>query len=80
MTHFCVQVRSLVWTSNDKSLYSCGSDGAVYEWNMFDGSRINDVITKKCDYMCVASTQDGKMVYGVGSDGRLKEICNAEVS
>ncbi|XP_046661792.1 cilia- and flagella-associated protein 57 [Homalodisca vitripennis] len=72
-------IRSLVWTASDKSLYSCGSDGAVYEWNMFDGMRVNDVITKECDYMGISATQDGKMVYGVGSDGLLKEICNAEI-
>lgn len=46
---------------------------------MFDGSRMNDVITKHCEYLGLATTQDGKMVYGVGTDGLLKEINNGEV-
>ncbi|XP_054279032.1 cilia- and flagella-associated protein 57-like [Macrosteles quadrilineatus] len=72
-------VRSLVWTPDDRSLFSCGSDGAIYEWNTYDGTRANDVITKQCDYMGLATSQDGKLVYGVGSDGLLKEINNAEI-
>lgn len=74
-----MKVRSLVWTPDDRSLFSCGSDGAIYEWNTYDGTRANDVITKQCDYMGLATSQDGKLVYGVGSDGLLKEINNAEV-
>uniref|UniRef100_A0A1B6CBE0 Uncharacterized protein n=1 Tax=Clastoptera arizonana TaxID=38151 RepID=A0A1B6CBE0_9HEMI len=73
------KITSLIWSASDKSLYSCGTDGALYEWNMNEGTRIVDVITKKCAYTDVAVTKDAKMVYGVGSDGLLKEICNAEI-
>lgn len=75
-----LKVQTLLWVPNDRSLFSCGSDGAVYEWNMFNGNRIHDVVTKKCEYLGITATQDGKMLYAVGSDGLIKEIHYGEVS
>ena len=80
MSSYWKQITSLVWTSDDRKLFSCGTDGALYEWEMYNGQRVGDVITKDCKYTGIASTHDGKMVYGIGTDGLLKEICNAEVS
>ena len=33
------RVRSVVWSSDDQKIISCGTDGAVYEWEVATGKR-----------------------------------------
>ena len=33
------RVRSVVWSSDDQKIISCGTDGAVYEWEVSTGKR-----------------------------------------
>ncbi|CAF4793044.1 unnamed protein product [Pieris macdunnoughi] len=68
------KVTGLAWSANDLTLVSCGSEGAVYEWNMSNGQRVGEVILKTNQFSACAVNNNGKTTYGVGSDGELKEI------
>ena len=34
------RVRGIVWSADDQKLISCGTDGAVYEWEVTSGKRL----------------------------------------
>ncbi|KAL1462695.1 hypothetical protein WDU94_014509 [Cyamophila willieti] len=69
-----MEISSFKWISSDDILLSCGLDGAVYTWNVKDGNRLVDVVTKHCKHHDIDSISDGKLIYTVGNDGHLKEI------
>ena len=48
---------------------SAGKDGAVYQWNLADGKREGEYVTKSCNYSCVRTNGGGNLAYAVGSDG-----------
>lgn len=68
------KIRSIVWSLNDLKLTSCGNDGAVYEWDVEQGTRVGENVLKSCSYNCVACTPDASTIFAVGSDKSLKEI------
>lgn len=74
------KVKSLVWSSDDSKIVSCGLDGAVYEWETFTGKRVGESVLKSCHYTGVAVTPDGKTTFAVGSDKSLKEISDSQVT
>eukprot|EP00762_Andalucia_godoyi_P001507 ANDGO_00191.mRNA.1 hypothetical protein len=49
------KVRSLVWGKDDSRLFSCGVDGAVYEWSVKDLRRDGENVVKTCQYFAVGS-------------------------
>lgn len=69
-----------MWNADDSKLISCGTDGAVYEWNLSTGKRETECVLKSCSYNCVTISPDSKMIFAVGSDGTLKEIADSSVS
>lgn len=73
-------MRSVVWNINDYKLVSCGSDGAVYEWNLQNGKRESECVLKSCSYSGVAISPDSKVIFAVGSDQTIKEISDSSVS
>ncbi|XP_052776281.1 cilia- and flagella-associated protein 57-like isoform X2 [Mya arenaria] len=73
------KVRSLVWSSDDSKIVSCGLDGAVYEWESYSGKRVGESVLKSCQYTGVAVTSDGKTTFAVGSDKTLKEISDSSI-
>ena len=73
------KVRSVVWSADDNKIVSCGLDGAVYEWDTINGKRIGESVLKSCSYTSVAITPDGKTMFAVGSDKKLKEIADSQV-
>ncbi|CAH1775033.1 unnamed protein product [Owenia fusiformis] len=73
------KVRSVQWSADDSKIISCGMDGAVYEWNSFDGKRVGESVLKSCSYTSVAVTPDGKTTFAVGSDRTLKEIADSQI-
>nr|CAD7587153.1 unnamed protein product [Timema genevievae] len=73
------KVRSVVWTNNDQKMVTCGTEGAVYEWDITTGKRVGEIIAKACIFTGVAVTSEGKSSYGVGSDGLIREISNSAV-
>lgn len=72
-------VLSLVWSSDDKYLISSGVDGAVYEWDVETGNRINEVIQKGTEYRSLAIANDRSAIYSVTNTGLLREMCNSEI-
>ncbi|XP_058159756.1 cilia- and flagella-associated protein 57 isoform X3 [Dasypus novemcinctus] len=73
------KIRSIVWNADDSKLISCGTDGAVYEWNLSSGKRETECVLKSCSYNCVTISPDGKVIFAVGSDQTLKEIADSSV-
>eukprot|EP00069_Balaena_mysticetus_P003368 bmy_16613T0 len=72
-------IRSVAWNTDDSKLISCGTDGAVYEWNLSTGKRETECVLKSCSYNCVTISPDGKIIFAVGSDQTLKEIADSSV-
>lgn len=52
---------------------------AVYEWDVINGKRIGEYVLKNCSYTSVGLSLDGKNIYTVGSDRKLKEISDSQV-
>ncbi|XP_014285361.2 cilia- and flagella-associated protein 57 [Halyomorpha halys] len=70
-------IKRLVFGPRDKSLWSCGGEGSLYEWDMDSGKRISDIFTNKNGQFGLAV---GDAVYSVGTDGVLKEVMNGSIS
>ncbi|KAF6344214.1 cilia and flagella associated protein 57 [Rhinolophus ferrumequinum] len=73
------KIRSIAWNADDSKLVSCGTDGAVYEWNLSSGKRETECVLKSCSYNCVTISPDSKIIFAVGSDCTLKEIADSSV-
>ncbi|KAL8584312.1 hypothetical protein ACOMHN_014731 [Nucella lapillus] len=73
------KVRSIVWSSDDSKIVSCGMDGAVYEWDAYTGKRVGESVLKSCSYTGVAVTPDGKTTFAAGSDKTLREIADSQI-
>ncbi|XP_023563654.1 cilia- and flagella-associated protein 57 isoform X2 [Octodon degus] len=73
------KIRSIVWSVDDSKLISCGTDGAVYEWNLSSGKRETECVLKSCSYNCVTISPDAKIIFAVGSDQTLKEIADSSI-
>nr|KAF6504381.1 cilia and flagella associated protein 57 [Rousettus aegyptiacus] len=73
------KIHSIVWNADDSKLISCGTDGAVYEWNLSTGKRETECVLKSCSYNCVTISPDSKIIFAVGSDQTLKEIADSSV-
>lgn len=58
------------------SLWTCGAEGSLYEWDMVTGERRRDIFTNKNGHLGLAVKE---AAYTVGTDGHLKEIINGEV-
>eukprot|EP00736_Rhodelphis_marinus_P001057 Rmarinus@m.11291 len=74
------KVRSVFWSPDDTKLFSAGMDGAVYEWRLKDFKREGENVLKTCNYTCVVCTPDGRSVFAVGSDKKLKELNEAQIN
>ncbi|XP_071351144.1 cilia- and flagella-associated protein 57 isoform X2 [Trachinotus anak] len=73
------KVRGIEWSLDDSRLVSCGTDGAVYEWNTQTGKRESESVLKSCSYTDVAFSSDCKTLLAVGTDLTLKEIQDCQV-
>ncbi|XP_037535006.1 cilia- and flagella-associated protein 57 [Nematolebias whitei] len=72
------KVQCIEWSLDDSRLVSCGTDGAVYEWNTHTGQRQSEYI-KSCNYTGVAFSSDSKTIMAVGTDFTLKEIQDCQI-
>ncbi|CAF1015427.1 unnamed protein product, partial [Adineta ricciae] len=68
------KVRQLVWSPDDARLFSCGMDGAVYEWEVTTSKRLHEAVLKACGYTGLGISADAKTVFAVGTDRKIKEI------
>jgi len=74
------KVKSIYWTQDDTRVVSAGMDGAVYEWQLKDFRRTSENVLKSCAYTCAVCTADARAIYAVGSDRKLKEIADSNVT
>jgi hypothetical protein len=51
----------------------------VYEWDVISGKRTGEYVLKNCSYTSVGLSADGKNIYSVGSDRKIKEISDSQV-
>ncbi|XP_050311353.1 cilia- and flagella-associated protein 57 [Anthonomus grandis grandis] len=72
-------IECMSWSKDDRQLATCGSEGAVYVWDVCESSRISETIIKSNPFTGVAITQTGKEVYAVGNDGHIRELINSNV-
>ncbi|XP_012560110.2 cilia- and flagella-associated protein 57 isoform X1 [Hydra vulgaris] len=73
------KIHCLRWSLDDSKLVSCGTDGAIYEWNTLLFKREGENVLKSCSYTCLAMSPDSRTVYAVGSDHTIKEICDGQM-
>ena len=69
----------MVWSPDDTRLFSCGMDGAVYEWEVATSKRLHEAVLKACGYTGLGLSADAKTVFAVGTDRKIKEIVDAQV-
>lgn len=72
------KVRCLSWSPDDQILVSCGSDGAIYEWNPVTGQRIHEVVNRQVDYTSVTISAQ-KKIWACSTDGQIREIKAGEI-
>merc|ERR1719440_959811 len=74
------KVRSIYWTQDDTRVISAGMDGAVYEWQLKDFKRTSENVLKSCSYTCAVCTPDARSIFAVGSDRKMKEISDSNIT
>jgi len=73
------KVRCLSWSPNDQILVSCGSDGAIYQWNPVKGERINEIVNRGVDYTS-ATIDNQERIWACATDGQIREIKGGEIT
>ncbi|XP_045476478.1 cilia- and flagella-associated protein 57 [Harmonia axyridis] len=73
------RITGMSWTMDDKKLSTCGTEGAVYEWNVTESKRTAETIIKTCPFNDCVVTSDGKSTSAVGKDGHIRELVNSAV-
>ncbi|XP_073812366.1 testes of unusual size isoform X1 [Musca autumnalis] len=73
-------VLSVAWTKNDKYVISAGNEGAIYQWDVENGSRLQEIVQKGTEYVSVCSTfNDPLSIFAVTNSGLLREFQNSEI-
>lgn len=72
------RVRGIVWSTDDQKLISCGTDGAVYEWEVSTGKRLQEQVLKGIQYTSAVMALNGKS-FATSADGVLREIHEGQV-
>lgn len=73
------QIASLAWSLDDKRLVSSGTEGAVYEWELDTGTRLNECVQKGIEYRKVAVTNDMESIYVITDGGLVREMANSDI-
>lgn len=74
------KVEGVAWSDDGTRLISCGADGAVYTWDVSSSNRINEVVTKQCPYLGIATLATGKTNFLTTGDASIKVFQGAQVS
>ncbi|KAK9883072.1 hypothetical protein WA026_001275 [Henosepilachna vigintioctopunctata] len=73
------RITGMSWTADDTKLSTCGSEGAVYEWDVTESKRTAETIIKSCPFNDCNVTSDGRSTLAVGKDGHIRELINSVV-
>ena len=74
------RIRSIVWTNNDAQLFSMGSEGAVFYWDVFKGSRRQEQYTGAMPHTAGVGLSDGSRVFTATTDRVIREVSMGKVS
>ncbi|XP_014102441.2 cilia- and flagella-associated protein 57 [Bactrocera oleae] len=73
-------VLSLAWTGTDKYLISGGAEGAIYQWDVETGTRVQEIVQKGTEYRSVCCTFNEPLsIYAATNFGVLREFQNSEI-
>ncbi|BFG04282.1 cilia- and flagella-associated protein 57 [Drosophila madeirensis] len=73
-------VLSVAWTRTDKYLISGGAEGAIYQWDLETGSRLQEIVQKGTEYVTVScSFHDPLTIYAGTNFGTIREFQNSEL-
>lgn len=68
-------VRSVAWTRTDKYLISGGAEGAIYQWDIETGARLQEIVQKGTSYVSVCCTfNDPMIIYAATNHGTIREF------
>ncbi|KAL1494188.1 hypothetical protein ABEB36_009827 [Hypothenemus hampei] len=73
------KISCMSWSKDDRLLATCGSEGAVYVWDVCEATRLSETIIKSNVFTGVMITQNGKETFAIGSDGHLRELVNSNI-
>nr|XP_023027258.1 cilia- and flagella-associated protein 57-like [Leptinotarsa decemlineata] len=73
------KIRGMSWSHDDSILATCGSEGAVYGWDVIKSNRLTETIIKSNPFKGVSVTRDGKNIFAVGIDGHIRELVNSNI-
>ncbi|XP_023305499.2 cilia- and flagella-associated protein 57 [Lucilia cuprina] len=73
-------VLSVSWTKNDKYLISGGNEGAIYQWDVETGVRLQEIVQKGTEYVSVCSTFNEPLsIFAATNSGLLREFQKSEI-
>lgn len=67
------------WSNEDSILASCGTEGAVYGWDIIRSTRIYETVIKANPFSGVAINREGRNIFAVGIDGHVRELFNSNI-
>lgn len=71
-------VQSVAWTRTDKYLISGGAEGAIYQWDIETGARLQEIVQKGTSYVSVVCTFNEPMIiYAATDKGTIREFQHA---
>lgn len=71
-------VLSVAWTRTDKYLISGGAEGAIYQWDIETGARLQEIVQKGTAYVAVCCTfSEPLIIYAATDAGTIREFQNA---
>ncbi|XP_055921500.1 cilia- and flagella-associated protein 57 isoform X2 [Eupeodes corollae] len=76
----CGNVLSLAWSRDDKYLISGGDEGAIYQWDIETGERIQEIVQKGTEYRALCCTEDPFSILALTGSGFLREFINSEIA
>ncbi|XP_030754252.1 cilia- and flagella-associated protein 57 isoform X2 [Sitophilus oryzae] len=74
------RITAISWSLDDRYMTSCGTEGAVYLWDVIESTRLSENFIKSNPFTGVIITQSGKEVYAVGNDGHIRELVNSNIN
>ncbi|XP_030372781.1 cilia- and flagella-associated protein 57 [Scaptodrosophila lebanonensis] len=73
-------VLSVSWTKTDKYLISGGAEGAIYQWDIETGSRLQEIVQKGTEYLTVCSSfSEPFSIYAGTNFGTIREFQDSEL-
>lgn len=71
-------VLSVAWTKTDKYLISGGAEGAIYQWDIETGARLQEIVQKGTEYVTICVSFNDPMVIFAGTNhGTIREFQDA---